>query len=147
VHVVSDSAALANRLRAVLLQLGRELRREGQALGVTPAQVSLLEAIRADPGLAAADLAERERVSPAAMSGLLVRLEASRLIVRTRAADRRRIGLALTPEGEKVVRSIRGRRTSLLARRLEGLTPEQRDRIEGALGPLGALLDGPAAKA
>jgi DNA-binding MarR family transcriptional regulator len=144
---VSDSAALANRLRAVLVQLGRELRREGQALGVTPAQVSLLEAIRADPGLAAADLAERERVSPAAMSGHLVRLEASRLIVRTRAADRRRIGLALTPEGEKVVRSIRGRRTSLLARRLERLTPEQRDRIEGALGPLETLLDGPAAKA
>jgi DNA-binding MarR family transcriptional regulator len=144
---VNDSAALANRLRSVLLRLGRELRREGQALGVTPAQVSLLEAIRADPGLTATDLAERERVSAAAMSGLLVRLEASRLIVRTRAADRRRIGLTLTPEGEKVVRSVRGRRTSLLAERLERLTPEQRDRIEVALGSLEALLDGPAAKA
>jgi len=144
---VNDSAALANRLRSVLLHLGRELRREGQALGVTPAQVSLLEAIRADPGIAAADLAERERVSAAAMSGLLVRLEASRLIVRNRAADRRRIELALTPEGERLVRSVRGRRTSLLAERLERLTPEQRDRIEVALGSLEALLDGPEAKA
>lgn len=144
---MNDSAALANRLRSVLLHLGRELRREGQALGVTPAQVSLLEAIRADPGIAAADLAERERVSAAAMSGLLVRLEASRLIVRNRAADRRRIELALTPEGERLVRSVRGRRTSLLAERLERLTPEQRDRIEVALGSLEALLDGPEAKA
>ena len=121
--------------------LGRELRREGQALGVTAAQVSLLEAIRRDPGVTATDLAERERVSAAAMSGQLVRLEASRLIVRTRAADRRRIGLTLTPEGEKLVKSVRSRRTSLLAERLERLTPEQRDRIEVALGSLEALLD------
>jgi DNA-binding MarR family transcriptional regulator len=138
---VNESAALASRLRPILLMLGRELRREGQALGVTAAQVSLLEAIRRDPGLTATDLAERERVSAAAMSGQLVRLEASRLIVRTRAADRRRIGLTLTPEGEKLVRSVRGRRTSLLAERLERLTPEQRDRIEVALGSLEALLD------
>lgn len=144
---MNDSAALANRLRSVLLRLGRELRREGQAFGVTPAQVSLLEAIRAERGLTATDLAERERVSAAAMSGLLVRLETSRLIVRTRAADRRRIELALTPEGEKLVRAARGRRTSLLAERLDRLTPEQRDRIEVALGALETLLDGPAAKA
>ena len=138
---MNESAALAGRLRPVLLKLGRELRREGQALGVTPAQVSLLEAIRADPGVAAADLAERERVSAAAMSGRLVRLEADGLIVRTRAADRRRIGLTLTAEGEKLVKSVRGRRASLLAERLERLTPEQRDRIDVARGSLEALLE------
>lgn len=138
---MNESAALAGRLRPVLLRLGRELRREGQALGVTAAQVSLLEAIRHEPGVTATELADRERVSPAAMSGQLVRLEASRLIVRERAADRRRIGLTLTPEGEKLLKSVRSRRTSLLAERLERLTPEQRDRIEVALGSLEALVD------
>lgn len=138
---MNESAALASRLRPILLLLGRELRREGRALGVTAAQVSLLEEIRREPGLTATELAERERVSAAAMSGQLVRLEASHLIVRTRAADRRRIGLTLTSEGEKLVKSVRTRRTSLLAERLERLTPEQRDRIEVALGSLEALLE------
>lgn len=138
---MNESVALASRLRPVLLMLGRELRREGQALGVTAAQISLLEAIRREPGVTATELAEQERVSAAAMSGQLVRLEAAHLIVRTRAADRRRIGLSLTPNGEKLLRSVRTRRTSLLAERLERLTPEQRDRIEVALGSLEALLE------
>lgn len=125
----------------MLLRLGRELRREGRELGITAAQVSLLEAIRHDPGVTAAELAEQERVSAAGMSGQLVRLEAAGLLVRTRAGDRRRIELTLTPEAEKLLRSVRGRRTSLLAERLERLTPEQRDRIEVALGSLEALLD------
>lgn len=125
----------------MLLMLGRELRREGQALGVTAAQISLLEAIRRDPGATASDLAERERVSAAAMSGQLARLEAAGLIVRARADDRRRIVLTLTPGAEKLLKSVRTRRTSLLAERLERLTPEQRDRIDVALGSLEALLD------
>ena len=53
------------------------------------------------------------------MSGHLVRLEAANLIERKRATDRRRIGLYLTPEGAKVLRSVRSKRTAWLAARLE----------------------------
>ena len=141
VRVVNDSLTTANRLRPVLLRLARELRREIHSLGVTGGQVSLLAAIKYDPGITAAALAERERVSAAGMSGHLVRLEAAKLIERTRAADRRRIGLSLTAEGEKVLRSVRNRRTTFLTGRLDKLDPEDRDRIEAAIEPLERLLD------
>ena len=57
---------------------------------MTGSQVCLLVSIKQQPGITAAELAERERISAPAMSGQLVRLEAAGLIERVRAADRRR---------------------------------------------------------
>jgi DNA-binding MarR family transcriptional regulator len=141
VRVVNDSLAIANRLRPVLLRLGRELRREIHSLGVTGGQVTLLGAIKHHPGITATELAERERVSAPGMSGHLVRLEAAKLIERTRAADRRRIGLSITPEGDKVLKSVRNKRTTLLAGRLERLSAEERERIEAAIDALERLIE------
>jgi DNA-binding MarR family transcriptional regulator len=142
VRVVNDPVTTANRLRPVLLRLARELRREIHSLGVTGGQVSLLAAIKHAPGITASELAERERVSAPGMSGHLVRLEAAKLIERTRGTDRRRIGLFLTPEGDKVLRSVRNKRTAWLVARLERLAPEERERIEGSIDALQKLLDG-----
>jgi DNA-binding MarR family transcriptional regulator len=141
VRVVNDSMTIAGRLRPVLLRLARELRREIHSIGVTGGQVSLLIAIKKEPGITATELAERERVSAPGMSGHLVRLEAAKLIERTRASDRRRIGLFLTPEGEKVLDSVRRKRTAWLVKRLERLDPEDRERIEGSIDALERLLE------
>jgi DNA-binding MarR family transcriptional regulator len=141
VRVVNDSVAIANRLRPVLLRLGRELRREIHSLGVTGGQVTLLAAVKTHPGITATELAERERVSAPGMSGHLVRLEAAKLIERTRAVDRRRIGLFITPEGDKVLKSVRNKRTTLLAGRLERLSADERERIEAAIDALEKLID------
>lgn len=138
--VAVDTTALANQLRPVLLKLNRELRREIHSLGVTGGQVSLLASIKHNPGITATELAERERVSAPGMSGQLVRLEAAKLIERTRASDRRRIGLFLTAEGEKVLRSVRNKRTAWLVARLERLEPEERERIERSIDALERLL-------
>jgi DNA-binding MarR family transcriptional regulator len=140
VRVANDSVALANRLRPVVLRLARQLRREIHSLGVTGGQVSLLHAIEREPGITASELAERERVSAPGMSGHLVRLEAAKLIERTRASDRRRIGLSVTAEGRKVLRSVRQRRTAWLAKRLERLAPDEREQVERALDALEKLL-------
>lgn len=141
VREVNDSVDVANRLRPVLLRIARELRRESHALGVTAGQVSLLGAIEDVPGVTAATLAERERVSAAAMSGQLGRLEEAGLIERTRAEDRRRVGLFLTPEGLKVLKSVRKRRTAWLAKRLDKLGPQDRERLEEAIDSLARLID------
>jgi DNA-binding MarR family transcriptional regulator len=140
VRVVNDPVVTANRLRPVLLRLARELRREIHSLGVTGGQVSLLIGIKHNPGITATELAERERVSAPGMSGHLVRLETAGLIVRVRAADRRRIGLFLTAEGEKVLKSVRNKRTAWLVARLDRLEPEERDRIEVAIDALEKLI-------
>jgi DNA-binding MarR family transcriptional regulator len=137
-------APLANQLRPVLLRVARELRREIHSLGVTGGQVSLLVQIKRHPGITASELAERERISAPGMSGHIGRLEAANLIERTRAADRRRIGLTVTPAGEKVLVNVRKRRTAWLVEHLAELTQDERELIEAALPALERLLETPA---
>ena len=132
---------VANRLRPTLLKLARELRREVHPLGVTGGQVSLLVQIRAQPGIGAHELAAAERISPAAMSGHVRRLEQAGLVRRTpHLRDGRRRALALTPEAESVLRSVRSRRTAWLAERLRGLEPPELAAVERALEPLTKLV-------
>lgn len=141
IQVANDTVTIANRLRPALLRLARELRREVHSLGVTGGQVSLLAQISANPDITASELAERERISAPGMSGHLGRLEAAGLIGRTRAEDRRRIGLTVTDEGMRVLRSVRKRRTAWLVEHLSGLSDDERDQIEAAIEPLERLLE------
>ena len=136
-----DPVALADALRPALLQVGRELRREARAVGVSPEQVSLLVAIKYAPGIGLRELADRERVSPPAMTKHVDRLERDGLVTRTPSADdRRRVGVSLTEEGQRVLRRVRSRRTAWLAQRLRGLSPEELAAVEAAVEPLRRLL-------
>ena len=136
-----DPVALADALRPALLHVGRELRRETRAVGVSPEQVSLLVAIKYAPGIGLRELADRERVSPPAMTKHVDRLERDGLVARTQSAeDRRRVGVSLTEEGQRVLRRVRSRRTAWLAQRLRGLSPEELAAVEAAVEPLRRLL-------
>jgi DNA-binding MarR family transcriptional regulator len=139
-----DTVALADALRPALLQVGRELRREARALGVSPEQVSLLVAIKRAPGVGIRDLAARERVSPPAMTKHVDRLERDGLVARTPSDDdRRRVGITLTDEGQRLLRRVRSRRTVWLAQRLAGLTKEEQAAVAAAVGPLMKLIPEP----
>jgi DNA-binding MarR family transcriptional regulator len=141
VQVANDSGTLANRLRPVLLRLSRELRREIHSAGVTGGQVSLLIQIKKRPGVTASELAEAERMSAPGMSGHIARLEAGKLIERTRAQDRRRIGLTITPEGDKMLSTVRKRRTAWLASHLKDLSSDELATLEAAVPALEKLLE------
>jgi DNA-binding MarR family transcriptional regulator len=139
--VTADPLVVANRLRPVLLRLARELRRESEDLGVTSRQVTLLWLIRSRPGLSLRELAAEERISAPALSGHVDRLVKAGLVERVREVDdRRRVGLALTEEGTRLLRRVRARRTSWLADHLRELEPADIDAIEAAIEPLGRLL-------
>jgi DNA-binding MarR family transcriptional regulator len=136
-----DTVALADALRPALLQVGRELRREARGAGVSPEQVSLLVDIKYAPGIGLRELAARQRVSPPAMTKHVDRLERDGLVERTPSeADRRRVGLTLTAEGQRLLRRVRSRRTAWLAQRLEGLDAADLAAIEAAVEPLFGLL-------
>ncbi|HVN61939.1 MAG TPA: MarR family transcriptional regulator [Gaiellaceae bacterium] len=138
----ADAIEIADRLRPVLLTMGRELRREVAPLGVTGGQASLLASIHHRPGIGVRELAELERMSAPGMSANLSRLERMGYVIRTRGAggDRRRVGLTLSPEGVKMLRKIRSLRTRWLAERLEGLSPDELAAVDAAIEPLGHLL-------
>jgi DNA-binding MarR family transcriptional regulator len=141
-----DPVSIANSLRPILLQLNRQLRREAHPLGVTGGQVALLAVIRAESGVGLRELAAREGISPAGMSGHIDRLVRAGLVQRRRgtSGDRRRVGIELTQEGERVLRLVRSRRTGWLASRLERLEPDQLAAVSAALEPLAGLLGDPA---
>jgi len=139
---VLDPAAVANRLRPVLMKLGRELRREVHVLGVTGGQVALMIQIRKHKGISAGELAARERISPAAMSGYIDRLQKAGLVRRLPdESDRRRQSLELTEEADRVLRSVRSRRTAWLATRLTHLSPAELAAVDAAIDPLLGLLE------
>jgi DNA-binding MarR family transcriptional regulator len=140
-EVIADPLAVANELRPVLLRLSRELRKETEQLGVTSRQVTLLWLIHRNPGLSLRELAAEERISAPALSGYVDRLEKAGLLERVRdESDRRRVGLALTGEGDRLLRRVRARRTTWLAERLRGLEEDELKALERAIEPLGKLL-------
>jgi DNA-binding MarR family transcriptional regulator len=136
----ADPTTLANRLRPALLRLNRELRRELHSLGVTGGQVSLLIKVQKEPGIGIRELARCERMSTPGMSKYVARLESGGLVRRTELEDRRRVGLELTPEGSRVLSSVKRRRTAWLAERLRGLEPAELDAVDAAVEPLLKLL-------
>jgi DNA-binding MarR family transcriptional regulator len=141
IAVAADSTVLANRLRPVLLQLNRQLRREIHSLGVTGGQVSLLVQIKYRPGIGIRELAALERMSVPGMSKCISRLEEAGLVQRAPVeGDQRRVGLTLTPAGQKVLRSVKSKRTAWLAARLRDLDPEELEAIDAAIEPLAHLL-------
>jgi DNA-binding MarR family transcriptional regulator len=138
----TDPVTVSNRLRPVLLKLNRHLRREIHSLGVTGGQASLLVTIQRHPGIGVRELAALERMSAPGMSKYVARLEEAGLVAREASAeDRRRIGLRTTREGERVLRSVRSRRTAWLAARLRSLSGEELEALDAAIEPLEQLID------
>jgi DNA-binding MarR family transcriptional regulator len=136
-----DTVEVAEGLRPVLLRVGRELRREARAEGISPERVSLLVAVKYAPGIGIRDLAAHERISAPALTKHADRLERDGLIARTpNPDDGRRIGLTLTDEGHRVLRRVRSRRTAWLATRLRALDATELAAVEAAIEPLSRLL-------
>ncbi len=138
----TDALELANELRPVLLRLNRHLRRELAPLGITAGQAALLHAIDTGVAVGVRELAERERLSRPRVTAAIDRLESLGLVTRTRSeVDRRRVELAVTAEGRRILRSARRRRTAWLAARLAQLDESERASVADALPALERLLE------
>lgn len=139
----NDVLPLADELRPVLLRASRALRRESQRAGVSALDAQLLGAVKKNAGIGVSELADREQMTRASMSGHVKRLEASGWIARAAPddADRRRVGLTLTAKGAKALDAIRRRRNDWLAARLAQLSAEERALLAAAAGPLARLAE------
>ncbi len=135
---LTDAISLSEDLRRVLHRLSRQLRREGQNLAISPLHALLLAAIRENPGIGVSELARLERLRGPTISGHVKAMVSLGLIERGTPDpdDRRRVGLVVTPQGDAIIEGIKRSRTDWLARKLANLSPEARDTIRNAIGPL-----------
>jgi DNA-binding MarR family transcriptional regulator len=138
-HAPSDPAELAEALRPVLHRLLRALRRETiEEHGVTPLHGLLLVVVHRHPGIGVNELAARENLRGPTISGHVKSMEGLGLLRREALdpKDRRRVSLFVTDKGEALLAKMKRSRTDWLAQRLGLLTPQARQAIAGAVGPL-----------
>ena len=81
-----------------------------EGLDIAPIQFAALEFIARNPGTCQKDIAFHIDTTPPVLVIPLERLEKRGFILRSRsAADRRRLGVALTPTGEELMKEIEDR--------------------------------------
>jgi DNA-binding MarR family transcriptional regulator len=137
----ASSTDVAARLRLGITRTARRLRQEGGA-PLSPSQAAALATVERHGPLTPSELAQRERVQRPTVTRVLARLEEAGLV--TRAADpgdRRSSLVTVTAAGAELLAHSRGRKDLFLARRLERLTPADRETLARAAELLDALLE------
>jgi DNA-binding MarR family transcriptional regulator len=132
------------RLRAVIGKLSRRLRPTptARAAGLTPTRISVLLSVVREGHVRLSDLAEAEGINPTQLSRAIAHLVETGLVERSAdEGDRRAAWLKPTAAGRKLTERIRRERTDALTVALEGLAPDERERIATALSALEHLAD------
>lgn len=94
--------------------------------GMTALQYTALTVLERHPDLTSAQLARNSFVTNQSMADMITFLEGRELIERHRdPADRRRLVIALTASGRRLLRKYRGRVAELETEMLKGLADEQ----------------------
>ena len=130
----------------VVHRVQRTSKRMTAEIGVTGPQRLVLRVVGLSPGMSAGDVAAILHVHPSTLTGVLRRLIAQRLLVRTDdPRDRRRAVLRLTPRGVRANAARRGTVESAITNALEGITDRDRAATKRVLLRLSMHLDRVAA--
>ncbi len=138
---IISSTDLAHRLRPAITRLGRRMRQEAGG-HLSPSQAATLTTIVCHGPLTPSELAVRERIQRPTATRVLARLEEMGLVERTAdPADRRSSLVSATATGAATLDALRERKDAYLARRLEGLNPEDLATLDAAAGILERMLE------
>jgi DNA-binding MarR family transcriptional regulator len=134
-----DTAA---RLRVAIARVYRRLRdtAAGSEAGMTPTRISVLLTVMREGPIRLSELAAAESLNPTMLSRIVASLVERGLLERTSDdEDRRAAWVNATLAGRRLAKHIRQERTDAINGALEGLTVEDRSRLEQALPALEAL--------
>lgn len=124
---------LPGSLRLAVARLARRMRQESVDQ-ITPSQLSALTSLNHHGPMSLGELASVEQVAPPSMTRIAGRLEGMGLIERRGdTADRRVARVMVTPAGQDLLKQNRSRRDMFLARRLAGLSGDDREVLRAAL--------------
>ena len=139
---MTDSALLAAELRVALMRVVRRLRTERAVSELGNSHLTALGLLERCGPMTAGAMATAERVQPPSMTRTIAWLSDAGLVERSSAAhDRRQVLVTLTEAGHAAVADSRAQREAWLARRLELLTPAERETLRAAAALLTRLAD------
>ena len=131
---------LADRLHSVAVHLLRRARREDAAMGLPPAQASVLSVLVFGGARTLSALADVEQVKAPTMTRIVDALERAGLAQRQPDADdRRKLSIAATTAGIRLMQQGRSRRVKALAHLLADLDRNERATLDSAIALLGRL--------
>jgi DNA-binding MarR family transcriptional regulator len=121
-------------LRRIVLALRESSRNAERRVGVTGAQLFVLETLAAAPPLSMNELAERTRTHQSSVSTVVARLARQGLVRRARdPEDTRRVQLTVSPEGRRLVGRAPDVAQTRLIRALDALPAASRRTLADAL--------------
>lgn len=121
-------AGIIDDIRRIFYVLAEQARKAEHETGLTGSQLWVIKILDDASPMNVTELARRMYLHPATMVGLLDRLEAKRLVQRTRSdKDRRVVHVMITAQGQELVRN-----SPEVAQRLlvEGLEPLAENKVK-----------------
>jgi DNA-binding MarR family transcriptional regulator len=135
-----SNIGLADRLHSVAIHLLRRARREDAAMGLPPAQASVLSVLVFGGARTLSALADVEQVKAPTMTRIVDALERAGLAQRQADADdRRKFNIAATAAGVRLMQQGRSRRVKALAQLLADLDRDERASLDTAITLLARL--------
>jgi DNA-binding MarR family transcriptional regulator len=124
-------------LRRIVQGLRESSRAAERRVGMSGAQLFVLQTLAESPGLSLNQLAERTRTHQSSVSAVVTRLTRARLVERgTARGDARRAEIRLTPRGHRKLRLAPRTAQERLVAAIDGLTAADRARLAATLDRL-----------
>ena len=134
-------AGIIDDIRRVFYVLAEQSRKAEHDTGLTGAQLWVVKLLEDGSSMKVTDLARRMYLHPATMVGLLDRLEAKGLVLRTRSdKDRRVVHVSITEQGRELVQNSPEVAQGLLVSGLEPLSEKKVKVISDGLEQIVTIL-------
>ena len=141
----SETTAVLDGLRRLVKSLREGSRAAEQTLGLSGAQVFVLQALAKTPSLSLNELAERTHTHQSSVSVVVTRLVARKLVQRAKDPDDgRRLVLRLTARGQQVLKKAPGATQDRLIDALDRLPAAERRGLASSLAKVAALMELPS---
>ncbi len=116
------SIQVLRKFRVIYGSIRQHFREIEQSCGVTGSQLWILQEVATKPGLGVSELADRLSIHQSTCSQLVDKLARRQLISKERSReDQRRVGLKLTTEASRILKSAPGPAEGLLPEALNAL--------------------------
>jgi DNA-binding MarR family transcriptional regulator len=136
-----ETTAIIDAIRSIIKSLRDSGRDVEQTLGVTPAQLYVLEELRYRPA-SINELAERTYTHQSSVSIVVGRLVDNRLVTRVSArGDARKVSISLTAAGRAVLRKSPGVAQARLLAALNGMKRSDLKELSAHLTDLASMMD------